>query len=137
MVHLKFCRKNSWKILENSPKFQKFLLGNSCKNCKNAENGFHFDKLFFRMMIRTRQGTLDKLQIFKHDKYPQYSIRCNSSYGPTFGGGHDIYISNSCRSLGYSYASKQNFNESKDKLLAGNRNFKVEEYEVFAPVWMI
>ena len=28
---------------------------------------------------------------------------CHSSYGPTFGGGHDIYVVNNARSSGSSY----------------------------------
>jgi hypothetical protein len=62
-----------------------------------------------------------------------YAICASYNYGPTFGNGHDIYISdssntntNSYSNLGRSYKnSLQNF------YLAGTRNFRVAEIEVF------
>ena len=67
----------------------------------------------------------------------QSGIYCNSSYGPTFGGGHahDLYIasgananSNSYSSLGNSYECPPHANAS---LLVGQKNFTVSELEVF------
>ena len=66
---------------------------------------------------------------------------CKYNYGPTFGGGHDLHISDNCDKntnsysrlghtyklpAGYSYYTTQAYS-----LLAGSYNFKVDEYEVF------
>ena len=62
-------------------------------------------------------------------------IYCNSSYGPTFGGGHDLFIangananSNSSSNLGFSYECPPHANAS---FLVGQTNFTVSELEVF------
>ena len=63
------------------------------------------------------------------------AINCNSGYGPTFGGGHDLHIPNAPHSnngyiaLGNSYQCPTGQNGST--FLTGNRNFTVNEMEVF------
>ena len=69
-----------------------------------------------------------------------HSIACSSSYGPTFGGGHDLYICSNANTVKesysnfpYSYESSQyssKTDESKS-LLAGSHKFFVSEMEVF------
>ena len=69
-----------------------------------------------------------------------HSIYGNGNYGPTFGGGHDFYISNGAGSntnsyanighsyvlpLGYKYHTSQTKN-----LLAGSYNFMPQDVEV-------
>jgi len=62
----------------------------------------------------------------------------NSSYGPTFGGGHDLHISNSMQSTS-NYSSPSSYTQAASgytgyltqDLLAGAYNFTVEEIEVF------
>eukprot|EP01091_Cochliopodium_minus_P016983 TRINITY_DN6534_c0_g1_i1.p1 TRINITY_DN6534_c0_g1~~TRINITY_DN6534_c0_g1_i1.p1 ORF type:complete len:203 (-),score=50.59 TRINITY_DN6534_c0_g1_i1:85-693(-) len=71
---------------------------------------------------------------------PQYAIDDSSNYGPTFGGGNDIYISDNCNAnlnsfsnLGHSYSGchhKFENNEAKS-FLCGAAKFKVEEIEVW------
>ena len=65
----------------------------------------------------------------------QNGICCKSSYGPTFGGGHDLYIasgananSSSYSNLGNTYQCPTNANSS---FLVGGRDFSVNEIEVF------
>ncbi|KAK8799460.1 hypothetical protein WA158_006009 [Blastocystis sp. Blastoise] len=68
-------------------------------------------------------------------------IYCNPSYGPTFGGGHDIYISNDCHSNTNSYCNAYSFSEvntpQKSSLFVNtnnansSNNFTVEDYEVW------
>ena len=65
----------------------------------------------------------------------QNGIYCNSSYGPIFGGGHDLLIasgananSNSSSNLGNSYECPPHANAS---FLVGQTNFTVSELEVF------
>ena len=59
-----------------------------------------------------------------------------SDYGPTFGGGHDFYIaqsananSNSYSNLGHTYECPAHI--TAQSLLAGGKNFTVDELEVF------
>ena len=66
----------------------------------------------------------------------QHGIFCKSGYGPSFGGGHDLHIANgananssSYSNLGTTYQCPANANSSS--FLAGQRNFSVNEVEVF------
>ena len=66
----------------------------------------------------------------------QYGIYCDSLYGPTFGGGHDLHIcsnsignNNSYSSLGHTYECPPNVNGHT--FLAGINKFYVNEVEVF------
>jgi len=66
--------------------------------------------------------------------YEQRAIYGDSSYGPTFGGGHDIYINhnNSYTDFGelndYSVPSGV---QDQYTVLAGTRDFTPDEVEVF------
>lgn len=66
----------------------------------------------------------------------QHGIYCNSGYGPSFGAGHDLYIANGANAnsssysiLGTTYQCPAYANSSS--FLAGQRNFSVNEVEVF------
>jgi hypothetical protein len=57
-----------------------------------------------------------------------------TSYGPTFGSGHDLYIADQCNSnttsrstLGYSFSNSS----GSSSVLTGTKNFQVKEIEVF------
>ena len=73
--------------------------------------------------------------IDEKEKYPvsqtKYSIYNNDSYGPTFGGGHDLYISNFCNQNNNSYASGRDYKSSQKFSLNLENNFIVESYEVY------
>ena len=65
----------------------------------------------------------------------QNGIYCTSEYGPTFGGGHDLYTasgananSNSYSNLGSTYECPPHANAS---FLVGQQDFTVNELEVF------
>jgi len=63
------------------------------------------------------------------------AIYCNSSYGPTFGSGHDFYIPNAANSNN-GYVNLNNTyqcptGQNNNAFLTGNRNFLVSEIEVF------
>ena len=70
-----------------------------------------------------------------------YSIDDNPSYGPTFGGGSDIYISNYASSnrdsyvlLGYTYSPPSGYSYTSTfakTFLAGTYNFTPDEIETF------
>ena len=66
-----------------------------------------------------------------------FSIYRGSSYGPTFGGGHDIYIAdnanqnaNSYTNFGTSYSLPNKVTDGYT-ILAGTRYFSPDEVEVF------
>ncbi|KAK8805792.1 hypothetical protein WA158_002448 [Blastocystis sp. Blastoise] len=73
-----------------------------------------------------------------------YGICCSSSYGPTFGGGCDIYISNDCHNNTNSYCSSHSYGTvntpQKHSLFVNTNNanavnyFKVEDYEVWGSI---
>ena len=76
-------------------------------------------------------------------------IYCDGSYGPTFGGGFDLYIRDACQNNRDSYANfpysynkegenKYTNNQDSYKLFSGStsdRYFRVVEYEVFRVVY--
>jgi len=70
---------------------------------------------------------------------PSHAIYRSSSYGPTFGGGHDIYIANNANSNTNSFSDFGENNyysapggiQNKYKILAGTRYFTPDEVEVF------
>ena len=72
-------------------------------------------------------------------QYPQYAIYATPSYGPTFGGGHDLHTPDSPNSnqgylnLGHSYKVPNyiTYGSSAQSYLDGAYNFKVSEIEVF------
>ncbi|CAH3159381.1 unnamed protein product [Porites evermanni] len=71
---------------------------------------------------------------FKNDvstyKYATYS---GYSYGPTFGGGHDIYIADNARYNSYSYFNCHSYTSPycDDSIWTGGRYFSPEEVEVY------
>ena len=65
----------------------------------------------------------------------QYSIYSCSYYGPTFGGGHDIYIANNAYSSSsyssfYTYRPPSGYS-SGSSFLAGSYSFTPDEIETF------
>ena len=64
----------------------------------------------------------------------EYGISCGSGYGPVFGDGHDLYISNNadthlCQSsLGNTYQLPPG---QQRTFFTGDYNFTVADYEVF------
>jgi hypothetical protein len=73
-----------------------------------------------------------------HQKATTNHIYCHSSYGPTFGGGHDLCLSNGCNGNNNSYtAFPSTYNDSLghgNTTFAGTYQFIVSEIEVFR-VW--
>lgn len=91
------------------------------------------DKAFI-YSLRNNEG----LRPFKSMvKSPSVAIYMNSGHGPTFGGGHDIYIADKANGNGNSYAqSSFSYNHPsgvKDTktILAGSFRFTPDEVEVF------
>lgn len=76
----------------------------------------------------------------KYDLIDQFSANAiyrNNSYGPSFGGGHDLYIASECTSNANSSCNKSTYNTGNINLLGSidARNFQVSKYEVFKVVF--
>ena len=63
------------------------------------------------------------------------AILCNSDYGPTFGGGCDLHITNNANTSGSSYSNLGHTYQlptgQQSTFLTGARDFHVTDYEVF------
>ena len=75
--------------------------------------------------------SLDTRKYYKNISGSNHTYH-NEGYGPTFGGGHDLYISNGCMSNQNSYTSKSSYDmTSSYELNGGVYQFKVLDYEVY------
>ena len=76
-----------------------------------------------------------KFELF--DKFQTDTIYKDNSYGLTFGGEHDLYISNGCKSNNNNYCKKSSYNSGKINLLGenGKTNFQVATYEIYQVVF--
>ena len=113
-----------------------FPTGYSCQ--------YHYDSQAFLFSLVNKPGWAPvKLPQTGTYSYYSYSIYDCSSYGPTFGGGHDIYIANYASSnsysaayLGYAYSPPSGYNYGGTftyTFLAGGSsyNFTPDEVETF------
>ena len=80
--------------------------------------------------------SLDASQKFVQIKNFDNSVYHHSSYGPTFGSGHDLYIANGCKSNTSSYCNSNhtyNFYNSYNLINPGTQQttFQVTDYEVY------
>jgi len=87
--------------------------------------------------LANRAGRVYKLESLSSTSSNVYH---NSSYGPTWGGGHDLHVNGSMRSTS-NYCSPSSYRTAApgfdtvtvdNSTLAGSYNFTVEEIEVFA-----
>ena len=71
------------------------------------------------------------------DKFNNSAIYRHNSYGPTFGGGHDLYIANGCTGNSNSSANKNTYNTGNYNLFGGSssNNFQVSYYEVYKVIF--
>jgi len=111
------------------------VFGGYTEQTWNHNGGFKADPNSFIFSLINKLNKPIKMKCSQN-----HGIYCNSSYGPTFGGGHDLHIddksntntssySNLCHSYthpDYAYGS----NEAKS-FLAGSYNFQVSEIEVY------
>ena len=78
----------------------------------------------------------------QHSSGGKYAIYTRADYGPTFGGGHDIHISNNANAgtgsysnFAHTYQPPNGYNSygsvKAKNLLAGSYNFKPNEVETF------
>ena len=77
--------------------------------------------------------SLDLMKYFKPFQNLEWATFHSSTYGPTFGSSHDLYISDNCMSNNNSYNNNGGTYQknSNYELNGGAYNFKVIDYEVF------
>ena len=108
-----------------------------------SSTGYQYDSkaFLFSLVNKPGLGPVKLLQTGKYSSSRAHSINSASSYGPTFGGGHDIFISNDASSntnsdsnLGYTYDSPRGYSygtTSARTFLAGSKYFTPDEIETF------
>ena len=99
-------------------------------------NGYAATFKSFIFSLVDKEGLAPFKSMVKH-VYSSYAIYRYSSYGPTFGDGHDIYIADnanqntsSYNNFGTSYSLPNNVTD-RYTILAGTRYFSPDEVEVF------
>ena len=100
-------------------------------------NKYKFDTNAFLFSLVNSYNTSVKMNIIQ----PQNAIYASSYYGPTFGGGHDLYValdsSYAYSNLGHSYqlpsflANYGVNSQQAQSFLAGSYNFQLVEVEVY------
>ena len=79
------------------------------------------------------------LSFDEKEKYPvsqpKYAIYNDPSYGPTFGGQHDLYVSNFCDQNNESYSQGRDYKLKSKFVLNSENNFIVESYEVYHVIY--
>ena len=84
-------------------------------DAKEGSNGFIF--------------SLDNKEIYYNINL-KFNIRCLADYGPIFGN-FDLYLSNDCNKNKSSINSYAYDTLGKENIIAGNKYFYVEDYEVY------
>ena len=110
-----------------------------------VDSGFryHYDSWAFLFSLVNKPGWVPvKLPPTEKDSsIRRYSIYDDRSFGPTFGGGHDIHISNysssnrnSRSNLGYTYSPPSGYSYGStfaQSFMAGSLYFTPDEVETF------
>ena len=100
-----------------------------------SDNQYHKADESFIFTLTNMHGTVPTRYLDK--KHPQNAVYHGNDRGPSFGGGHDIYIcnnflNNNCSSnIGHSYQDVLGKGYSIFSGDTNTRNFKVKELEVF------
>eukprot|EP01080_Neovahlkampfia_damariscottae_P010858 gene10858-3477_t len=117
-----------------------YIFGGYCPLPWSTNGSYQYDKDSFMFSLKN-----SKNKIFKFDQTTingNSSIYCCSGYGPTFGGGHDLYIytnsnsnTSSYSNFGYNYDSNvigSYGSTQAQNFLAGSYNFQTVEIEVYS-----
>ena len=119
----------------SSLSFLIFPTGYSCSYYRYDSQAF-----LFSLVNKPGWAPVKLPQTGKYSSY-RYSIYACSSYGPIFGGGHDIHIANyasssssSLTNLGYTYSAPSGYSYQStftQTFLAGTYTFSPDEVETF------
>ena len=101
----------------------------------DSSNTYGYSTNTFIFSLINKEGLAPFKSMVKSLKHAIYR---NRGYGPTFGGGHDISISNNANSNTGSYTNFYNTNyqissrvQNRLTILAGSYEFTPDEVEVF------
>jgi hypothetical protein len=109
-----------------------------------GSSNYVFDQRTFLFTLESPSGKPRKFSNTGSQHSNTYSIYANSGYGPTFGGGHDLYVVSQCdkhtssyTNLGHSFEIRDEngtdlySSQTAKEHMAGSYNFQVAEMEVF------
>jgi hypothetical protein len=117
------------------------IFGGYCPLEWNSSGNYQFNKDSW--MFSLVNANKKKYQFPQISNNGQYSTYCYSSYGPTFGGGHDLYVVSNSNTTTGSYSNfGYNFDSAKvighaygstqaQAFLAGSYNFQTLDIEVY------
>ncbi|CAH3166276.1 unnamed protein product, partial [Porites lobata] len=116
--------------------------GYTSKSWRSGSRYWYDSNAFlFSLVNKPGWGPVRLPQTGKYSSRRQYSIEDIPSYGPAFGGGHDMHVSdfassnrNSCSNLGYTYCPPSGYTYSSTfarTFLAGTYQFTPGEIETF------
>ena len=109
----------------------------------DSSSGYQYDSKAFLFSLVNKPGWAPvKLpQTGKYSSSRAYSIYCSSGYGPTFGNGHDFFITDNASSnsishsdLGFTYSPPSGYSVGSNfarTFLAGTLYFTPDEVETF------
>jgi hypothetical protein len=80
-------------------------------------------------LFTIENGNVNK---YYNTKSPQHTMYDHQSYGPTFGGGHDLYISDNANANGSSYSNPYSYTIPSNTTLFGAYNFRLVDIEVYS-----
>lgn len=100
----------------------------------DSTNSYKIDTSAY--IFTMRRAGLSSFQIYslRYSSSQNYAIYCGASYGPTFGGGHDIHVCDRSNAVYGSYTNTPSYyNGPSTSYLAGvsNANWLTSEIEVF------
>ena len=99
--------------------------------------GYRYDSEAFIFSLVNEPGWAPVKLNPSGNSYSVYSVYICSYNGPTFGGGHDIYIANnaayssSSYSYHYTYGPPSGYGYGPSSFLAGSSSFTPDEIETF------
>ena len=109
-------------------------------SCSGSSGGYSYSSSAFIFSLINKEGLAPFKSMVKIPKYAIYKVR---SFGPIFGGGNDILISDNAN---INICSYTNFNgryysvpsrvHNSRTILAGSYYFTPDEVEVFYLVWV-
>ena len=132
---------------EFTSEYQDSVASDSCFkflfSLTDSSDKYQYDSKAFLFSLANKPGWAPvKLpQTGRYSSNRAYSVRFGSGYGPTFGAGHDIHISNSASSNSHSYSNLGNTYSAPSgysyrstfarTFLAGTYQFTPDEVETF------
>jgi hypothetical protein len=107
-------------------KFGGYSTQNWCQSAIGGNYSRAPGSFIFNLSNNQKYELIDQLNV--------NAIYRDNSYGPTFGGGHDLYIRDQCKSNNCG-CSKSSYDTGNTNLLGGSSSFRVTSYEVYQVIF--